>query len=486
MQRTKSSNRRRSRGLQILASCPRVCQRGLSGEEEVSASVFGGGLRNRAAEKSERKAKELESGKGSRSAKAGSKTEPPATAPLTHGPQDADQAGTFDVHDDRTELRPSRDTPEEAELTEGTWELIDGNAEHEAIWDASGTDKVDGVAFCIAYILALVERYAPEELDNTPDQTYREGRARSHLERLYIIAPFWERLGGGLRKLYRWDNPRRSATAAMIYFVLWWTDLLPTAFFLMLIYYILQFRFFPPEASFLHERVRDRMARGVEADKLAERLRRRSRLDILEIYRRFTLKYGLEVQLAAGDIADFHEKVKNLILWRNPPATWRTLALFCTITVFVTFAPAYYIWKAFFFFTGFTFFCLLPLQSHYPRYRRPLSPAWWALWGAPTDAQFAVQILRRRHLERAQADLSKSSGKEGRRRSSAGGGKLAGLRSEAAHAVKGGAMRPMKEKAQEALFGLEEEIEGEDENGEKRFRPKKLGSFFCQHHGVPG
>ncbi|PWN19797.1 hypothetical protein BCV69DRAFT_32601 [Microstroma glucosiphilum] len=465
---------------------PEGLSTGLSGEDEISASVFGGGLRNRTIEKSERKAKEMESGKEGHTGKSGSTTDSSARAPLTHGLLDTDQAGTSDIHDDRTELRPSRDTPEEAELTEGTWELIDGNAEHEAIYDASGTDRVDGVAFCIAYILALVERYAPEELDNTPDQTYREGRARSHLERLYIIAPFWERLGGGLRKLYRWDNPRRSATAAMIYFVLWWTDLLPTAFFLMLIYYILQFRFFPPEASFLHERVRDRMARGVEADKLAERLRRRSRLDILEIYRRFTLKYGLEVQLAAGDIADFHEKVKNLILWRNPQATWRTLALFCTITVFVTFAPAYYIWKAFFFFTGFTFFCLLPLQSHYPRYRRPLSPAWWALWGSPTDAQFAVQILRRRHLERAQADLSKSSGKDGRRRSSAGGGRLAGLRSEAAHAVKGGAMRPMKEKPEEALFGLEEEIEGEDENGEKRFRPKKLGSFFCQHHGVPG
>lgn len=393
------------------------------------------------------------------------------------------------IHDSATELRPSRD---EVGLTEGNWELINAEAEHEAELDASEGDRVDGVAFCIAYILALVERYAPDELDNTPDQTYREGRARSHLERLYIIAPFWERLLFGLRRLYRWDNPRRTSTAAMLYFVLWWTDLLPTAFFLTLIYYILQFRFFPPDVSYLHEAVRNRMARGVEADKLAERLRRRSRLDILDIYKRFTSKYGVPVQLAAGDIADFHEKVKNLILWRNPPATWRTLTLFGVATVMVTFAPAYYIWKFVLFFIGFTFFCLLPLQSHYPRYRRPLSPFWWALWGVPSDRQFAIQILRRRHLERAQADMLKSknngSGGHGKGEGSSaradGTSKSPKKRSEAAHAIKGGSMKPVTGEEQK-LFGLEEEVDvGSD--GEKRFKPKKLGSFFCQHHGAPG
>ncbi|KAK0518880.1 hypothetical protein OC835_007712 [Tilletia horrida] len=74
--------------------------------------------------------------------------------------------------------------------------------------------EVDAVAFVIAYILALVERYAPEELDNGLDDRYREGKLRSHLERLYIIAPFWERFLLGVRSLYRWEQPRRTGTAA--------------------------------------------------------------------------------------------------------------------------------------------------------------------------------------------------------------------------------------------------------------------------------
>jgi len=486
--------------------------------DRLEAMTSGLGQQSNLNDKSQRKAKildELSRNAGTPSSSGSNPFVPPGNISLGgKGPISKGQGGPpGSSTEDANDFRPSQ---LETDLTEGTWEMIDSEAEHLTEIDASEADRVDGIAFCIAYILALVERYAPEELDNTPQQTYREGRARSHLERLYIIAPFWERLGFGLRRLYRWEDSKRTGSAAMIYFVLWWTDLLPTAFMLMLMYYILQFRFFPPEASYLHEQVRARMSRGVEADKLAERLRRRSRLDVLEIYRRFTAKYGIAVQLAAGDIADFHEKVKNLILWRNESATWRTLGLFAVLTAFVTFCPAYYLWKLFFFFVGFTFFCLLPLQSHYPRYRRPLSPAWWALWGSPTDAQFAIALLRRRHLERAQAEHTAATDKDHQKKGSKGHvkGKSAKVRSEAAHAVKGGNMKPLprfdfslqtgghpplsddtpddenapasglQETEDMQLFGLEEEVS--DSQGQKKFRPKKLGSYFCQHHGNPG
>lgn len=214
------------------------------------------------------------------------------------------------VHDNETEWRPSRD---EANMDSDEWELLNAETVDEEK-ELPEDEKVDGVAWDIAYILALVERYAPEELDNSPDQTYREGKTRSHVERLYLIAPFWERFLTGIRRVYRWDNPSRTSTFMMSYFALWHLNLLPTAFFCILIFYVCQFRFFPPSASYLHEQVRLRMARGVDADGLAERLRRRSRLDVLEIYKRFVFAYGQGTQLACGDVADFHEKVKNLIV----------------------------------------------------------------------------------------------------------------------------------------------------------------------------
>ncbi|KAL9931421.1 hypothetical protein V8E36_009707 [Tilletia maclaganii] len=365
-------------------------------------------------------------------------------------------------------------------------------------------EQVDAVAFVIAYILALVERYAPEELDNGPDDRYREGKLRSHLERLYIIAPFWERFLLGVRKLYRWEKPTRTGAAAMIYFVLWYADLLPTAFMLSLLYYILQFRFFPPSESFLHEQVRKRMKRGVEADKFSEQLRRRSRLDLLELYRQWIDRFGIATQTAAGDIADFHEKVKNLILWRNPTATWRTFTLLSIATVAVTFASAHLIWKASFFFLGITFFVLLPLQSHYPRYRRPLSPIWWVLWGSPTDFVWGSKILRERHAklhgQQWPALAERRSGGKSGTKSNLYAGLLhlrgIGRHTSSAAAAGGGAdaMSPrdtLDEVAAAAArankYGDELRLEGSLEDQAKEAqRGHKLASFFCQHHTVPG
>lgn len=83
-----------------------------------------------------------------------------------------------------------------------------------------------------------------------------------------------------------------------------------------------------------------------------------------------------------------------------------------------------------------------------------MSPIWWALWGAPTDGQFAIQLLRRRHLERqrlkhpddmvfAQGDKSRSNSENNGSSSGAISGlKNRLLQSSAAHAVAFASMKP--------------------------------------------
>jgi hypothetical protein len=46
---------------------------------------------------------------------------------------------------------------------------------------------------------------------------------------------------------------------------------------------------------------------------------------------------------------------------------------------------------------GFEFFVLMPLRSHYPRYRRLFSIIEWFLWDVPNDSEFAMEIIRKRH-----------------------------------------------------------------------------------------
>lgn len=338
-------------------------------------------------------------------------------------------------------------------------------------------EGVDGVAFCIAYILALVEKLAPEEIDHHPDRGYREGLIRSHLERLYTIAPFWENLAFRLRRLYRWEDPKTTAAAAMIYFVLWYTNMIPTAFILTIMFYIMRFKYFPPSESYLHEKVMMRMARGKAANTLSEKLRRRSRLDILNIYKRWIVTFGAPTQEAMGLVADFHEKVKNLILWRNSAATRRTLILFGVLNLFVTFAPSQYVSKAIFFFLGITFFCLLPLQSYFPSHRKALSPLWWATFGAPTDAQFAVQLLRKRHLDIDRFAGQLSTAEDVRR----------AVRSPGASKLK---PRPDRREEGIAYGDIEDPSRASfdyvETTKDATLKPRKLGSFFCQYKGLPG
>lgn len=336
-------------------------------------------------------------------------------------------------------------------------------------------DHVDGVAFCVAYILALVEQYAPDDLDEAPVTEYRESRARSHVERLYIIAPFWEQLAANLRTLYCWEVPRRTAAAAMIYFVLWYTDMLPSAFFLTLLYYVLQFRYFPQDESLLHQRVHERMVRGQHANRMAERLKRRSRLDILDLYKRWAGTYGVVSQVAAGDVADFHEKIKNLLLWRNPRASRRTAFILLLISVLVTIMSPALVFKTFLFFCGITFFALMPLQTLYPRYRRALNPLWWAVLGAPTDAQWAIQLLRKRHM-RYQEWLH-----DIQHRGLGGGTTSNGYTSGS------DAPPPPLTVADERLAQMAAETApSKHPKVTADMDRRKLDTFLCQHYGVPG
>lgn len=171
--------------------------------------------------------------------------------------------------------------------------------------------------------------------------------------------------------------------------------------------HVCRFRFFPPEISVVRNNVLRRMRRSAEAEKVSERLRRQSRLDILHIYQKWIDAFGTPTQMMLGDLADLHEKVKSLILWRSPSATKRTISLLTLCAAWVTLADARTVWKSVLLGVGIFAFALVPLQVYYPRYRRALNPIWWVLWGCPTDAQFAISILRQRHDRELEAGLAR-------------------------------------------------------------------------------
>jgi len=85
----------------------------------------------------------------------------------------------------------------------------------------------------------------------------------------------------------------------------------------------------------------------------------------------------------------------SLILWRRPNASVLTTARFVVLAIAFAIAPADILYQMMTLSFGIWFFTVMPLASHFPRYRRALNPFWWLLWGAPTDAQYCIEILRK-------------------------------------------------------------------------------------------
>lgn len=100
----------------------------------------------------------------------------------------------------------------------------------------------------------------------------------------------------------------------------------------------------------------------------------------------------------------YHTFGSSLFRWVRPHQTWRVLALLSFYIFVTTFFP-YLVVPAIGLFIGAEFFIFLPMQKYYPRFSHVFSPVEWILWGVPTNAELAVELLtqqeddRRRSME---------------------------------------------------------------------------------------
>ncbi|KZO96194.1 hypothetical protein CALVIDRAFT_537386 [Calocera viscosa TUFC12733] len=100
------------------------------------------------------------------------------------------------------------------------------------------------------------------------------------------------------------------------------------------------------------------------------------------------------VMVALGEIADLHERIKNMFLWRNPPASRVYTAVIFGLFLFTFLTPARYIAKLIYFLIGFVFFFLIPLIRAMPAKEAARVPPSFS--DVPTDAQYAYGLIRER------------------------------------------------------------------------------------------
>ncbi|KAA1128665.1 hypothetical protein PGTUg99_021893 [Puccinia graminis f. sp. tritici] len=315
----------------------------------------------------------------------------------------------------------------------------------------SSAGLVDWIGFCNAYAAAQLDRYLPNALLSSPTRTPTSmSRLKAQASRSYvaILPELWDIISGNqLSKLYRWENPRRTAFYLLTYYLLWAMDLIPSFIVGYILYRLINRQLNPPTISELRQEVSQRHQLGKQAEKIGSEgfLDNKSGMsgsvtkgvlgnsmvfagvamganipglgtspaapppssshslpkkhDYRSLYsfsRSLYSEHAHEIENLLADMADIGEKIRNLYLWRRPRACWRTSLMLTGILLYTLAITQKWMVKNFLGWLGIEFFFLLGFTDQYPKFRKILNPIWLILYDIPTDSEFALEVLQER------------------------------------------------------------------------------------------
>ncbi|KAG0252119.1 hypothetical protein BG011_007194 [Mortierella polycephala] len=231
-------------------------------------------------------------------------------------------------------------------------------------------------------------------------------KMKALLSRLYDTSNPAQSLGLYVERVMYWRKPSETFAWFILYFTLWFYKLWLPAFISLFAIKILNNRF-----GFLgnFKEVLDVPAPLNQNSKDKEPTRKtkvHSQLrelihskDLTDWISQMTKIWGPYCQALLEENIRYLERLKNLFRWERPEQTWRVLALLSFYIFVSTFFQSLVV-PAIGLFIGVEFFILLPMQKYYPRFSHVFSPVEWILWGVPTNAELAVEMLTRHEDEK--------------------------------------------------------------------------------------
>ncbi|GAA6044341.1 hypothetical protein JCM8097_004577 [Rhodosporidiobolus ruineniae] len=190
-------------------------------------------------------------------------------------------------------------------------------------------------------------------------------------------------------------------------------------------------------------------------------------VSLYRLVRTMARMYGPQLQLWLNEIVELGEGVKNVLQHPTHPASLPVLLRLLALLLVLLITPAWMQIKGAWAYAGLEFFVLWRAREIWPEYRRALMPASWLLLSAPTDAEYALWLLKQRSKEgrplRGQKTIKRSS-KERERRE----GREGGVREKIGRHLPRSASSPS---TLSSSAGTEEAI---------------LGTYFALHASTPG
>ncbi|KAF8581365.1 hypothetical protein K439DRAFT_1414361 [Ramaria rubella] len=337
---------------------------------------------------------------------------------------------------------PGAGDDERNDVEDSAWTIVDQSYLHarKPSFPPSSKDGLSlGEKIARDYLLPNLPPVQPPSI-----QSFTIGRTRLQLERLILVTqpaygPFFIRLWG----YASWKDHRTSTYYCSVFWVLWYIDLLLPTFIAIILYTLLKHRIFShptlkelrarrretAQAEALGQEVEKRFAigpdfgvreawyifRGITKGKKKNIDKKSSKYhksvfqeknttasllegdkkggeDIEVVDESQTEKdLKLAVLKAMGEVADLHERVKNIFLWRRPQTSTKytmALSLMFLVTLFV---PTKYLVKVVYFVGGLFFWFVPPVILGLPPKDRSRFPPVFS--DSPTDAQYAMELI---------------------------------------------------------------------------------------------
>ncbi|KAJ7783774.1 hypothetical protein DFH07DRAFT_873983 [Mycena maculata] len=306
----------------------------------------------------------------------------------------------------------------------------------------SGASRSFSEEIAVRYLLPILPPSSP------PIPFFTLGRLRLTTQRLYLaIQPVYGPFFSTLVKLATWKERKKSAVYCNAFWILWYYNLLLPCLFLRILYSLARRKIFSfPNLAELRAH-RQEIDRANEfGQEMTTRFSASSSFGMKELWRLFKVfnkskktkvkklakektnqvapkestvddhdpEQDMSTVLDSEDpkensresdlkragvqnlaeIADLHERVKNIFIWRRP-ASSRIYGMVLTLLFMITlFMPAKYLAKLTYFVGGFLFWHVTPvIAALSPSNRSRLPPAFADV---PTDAEYAMELISQR------------------------------------------------------------------------------------------
>ncbi|KZP31369.1 hypothetical protein FIBSPDRAFT_49641 [Athelia psychrophila] len=285
-----------------------------------------------------------------------------------------------------------------------------------------------------------------------PAPPFSLGRLRVTSQRLYLaVQPAYGPFFSTLARLATWKDRSQSLLFCAMFWTLWWYNLLLPALFLRTFYALIRRKIFSyPTVRELRERRAEVARASVFGDEVQARLMPSSPFGLTELWRIFKVfnkpkvdkakdvikessnakgkgKYkdstspektdsqptreaptvldGSEessldtdskraILQSMAEIADLHERVKNIAIWRRPASSYFYSGIVLSLAILTFVLPAKYIAKLGCAIGGFMFWHVTPVLAAMSAADRSRMPP--ALDDVPTDSDYAMDLISQR------------------------------------------------------------------------------------------